>query len=68
MSKDHSSEHPSKRDQQSGELSLRLGKNAGLDLRLKLTTGGILAVAALVSSILLSTAVLVGTAVHEGKR
>jgi len=55
-------------DQHTGELSLRLGRNAGLDLKLRLSTRGILAVAALVSSILLSTAVLVGVAIHEGKR
>ena len=55
-------------DEQTGELSLRLGKNAGLDLKLRLTTRGVLAVAALVSSILLSTAVLVGVAVDQGKR
>ncbi|WP_126174023.1 hypothetical protein [Altericroceibacterium xinjiangense] len=53
---------------QEGELSLRLGKSVSLDLRLRVTSPGILSVGALVSSILLSTAALVAVAVREGKR
>jgi hypothetical protein len=37
-------------------------------MRVRLTTGGILAVGGLVSSILLSTAVLVAVSVREGRR
>ncbi len=37
-------------------------------MRVKLTSRGILAIGGLVSSILLSTAVLVAVAVREGKR
>jgi len=57
--------HPS---QQQARLTLRMGRNVGLDMRLRLTAQGILAVGGLVSSILLSTAVLVAVAVREGKR
>ncbi|WP_121114450.1 hypothetical protein [Croceibacterium ferulae] len=53
---------------QSGEISLWMGKNVGLDLRVKLTSGGILAIGGLVSSILLSTAVLVAVSVRESHR
>lgn len=52
---------------QTGEVSLRLGRQAGLDVKLRLTSGGILSIGALVSGILLSTAVLVAVAVRESK-
>ena len=68
MKSDNSNSTPAKPVRQIGEISLRLGRNAGLDMRVKLTSGGLLAIGGLVSSILLSTAVLVAVAVREGKR
>jgi hypothetical protein len=53
---------------QTADLSLKLGKRVGLDMRVRLTSAGILSVGALVSGILLSTAVLVAVAVREGRR
>lgn len=52
---------------QTGEVSLRMGQHAGLDVKVKLTSRGILAIGGLVSSILLSTAVLVAIAVRESR-
>lgn len=46
--------------------SIRLGKRSRLDARIAVTSGGLLAIGALVSSILLSTAVLVHVAVRDG--
>jgi hypothetical protein len=51
---------------QRAKLTLRLGKRARLCARVEMTSEGLLAVGALVSSILLSTAVLVGVSVREG--
>lgn len=44
------------------DVSLMVSKRAGLKARAEITTGGLLSVAALVSTILLSTAVLVHVA------
>lgn len=68
MKNDKTTSTPAEPVRQTGEISLRLGRNAGLDMRVKLTSRGILAIGGLVSSILLSTAVLVAVAVREGKR
>ena len=53
---------------QRGKLSLRIGKRARLAVRVEVTSGGLLAIGGLVSSILLSTAVLVGTAIGTPRR
>jgi hypothetical protein len=53
---------------QSARLLVRVGRRGGLALRVNVTSGGLLSIAALVSSILLSTAVLVGVSVRESKR
>ena len=53
---------------QTAEMSLWLGRQVGFDMRVKLTARGILAVGGLVSSILLSTAVLVAVSIREGDR
>lgn len=45
---------------------IRLGKRTRFDARIEVTSGGLLAIGGLVSSILLSTAVLVHVAVREG--
>jgi hypothetical protein len=44
------------------DVSLMVSKRAGLKARAEITTGGLLSIAALVSTILLSTAVLVHVA------
>jgi len=59
---------PAEPVRQSAELSLRLGKHAGLDMRVRLTSRGILAIGGLVSSILLSTAVLVAVSLRDAQR
>jgi hypothetical protein len=46
--------------------TIRLGKRHRLDARIEVTSGGLLAIGGLVSSILLSTAVLVHVAVRDG--
>ncbi len=53
---------------QRGKLSLRIGKRARLAVRVEVTSGGLLAIGGLVSSILLSTAVLVGAATGTPRR
>ncbi|WP_428968827.1 hypothetical protein ACQR50_14315 [Sphingomonas sp. Xoc002] len=50
---------------QKGVLRLSAGRAVDLRLKLNLTSGGLLAVGGLVSSILLSTAVLVGVATRH---
>ncbi len=57
---------PSPRRLQRAKLLLRFGRRTRLSLRIEVTSDGLLAVGALVSSILLSTAVLVGVSVREG--
>ncbi len=59
---------PTEPVRQTAEMSLWLGKQVGLDMRVRLTSRGILAVAGLVSSILLSTAVLVAVSIREADR
>ena len=51
---------------QRATLSVGLGHKAGLTATVKVTNGGLLSIATLVSSILLSTALLVHVAVSEG--
>ena len=53
---------------QHAEVSLMLGRDAGFKARAEITNGGLLSIAALVSSILLTTTVLVHVAVRDGKR
>ena len=53
---------------QRAEVSLMVTKDAGLRARAEITSGGLLAVAGLVSAILLSTAVLVHVAVRASRR
>ncbi|MCF6367319.1 hypothetical protein [Rhizobium halophilum] len=53
---------------QHAEVSLMFGRNAGFKARAEITNGGLLSIAALVSSILLTTTVLVHVAVRDGKR
>ena len=52
---------------QRAEVSFKATKEAGLNARAEITNGGLLSVAVLVSSILLSTAVLVHAARKNGK-
>jgi len=47
---------------------VRLGRSVRLKARLNLTPAGIWAIAGLVSGILLSTSVLVATAIREARR
>lgn len=51
---------------QTAEVTLAAGKGFRLDARVAVTSVGLVAIGALVSSILLSTAVLVRVAVREG--
>lgn len=53
---------------QRAEVSLMLRPDAGFRARAEITNGGLLSIAVLVSSILLSTAVLVHVAVQDGRR
>lgn len=60
---------PPPRDRtQRAKLTFRVGKRTRLSARVEVTSEGLLAIGGLVSSILLSTAVLVRVAVREGKR
>ncbi len=52
----------------SADVSLMINKDAGFKARAEITNGGLLAVAGLVSAILLSTAVLVHVAVTASRR
>ncbi|WP_242146160.1 hypothetical protein [Sphingomonas sp. BAUL-RG-20F-R05-02] len=49
-------------------VSLALGRHAGLSATVKVTSGGLLSIAGLVSTVLLSTAVLVHVAVRSSAR
>ena len=53
---------------QRAEVSLMVRPDAGFRARAEITNGGLLSIAVLVSSILLSTSVLVHVAVRDGKR
>jgi len=65
---EQSASGPAEPVHQTGEVSLRMSEHAGFDMKVKLTSRGILAIGGLVSSILLSTAVLVAISVREGNR
>jgi hypothetical protein len=47
---------------------MMFNKDAGLKAKVEVSNGGLLSIAALVSSILLTTSVLVHVAVRDGKR
>jgi hypothetical protein len=47
-------------------VTLALGRDAGLNATVKVTSGGLLSIAGLVSTVLFSTAVLVHLAVRTG--
>lgn len=53
---------------QEARARIRLGRRSRFDAQLSVTSGGLLAIGALVSSILLSTAVLVHVAVRDGSK
>lgn len=53
---------------QEARARIRLGKHSRFDARVSVTSGGLLAIGALVSSILLSTAVLVHVAVRDSAK
>lgn len=55
-------------ERQRAEVSFTVGKSTGFHASAEITNGGLLSVAALVSSILLSTAVVVHVSVHGAKR
>lgn len=55
-------------DRQRGEVHLRFGQTVDLKASVDVTSTGLLAITALVSGILLSTAVLVRSAVREERR
>lgn len=55
-------------DRQTAEASLMFTKETGFRARADISNGGLLSVAALVSSILLTTSVLVHVAVRDGRR
>lgn len=51
-----------------GKIALRIGRRTKLSVSVTVTSQGLLAIGALVSSILLSTAVIVGVATRADKR
>jgi len=53
---------------QRANATLRFGRRAKLSATVEVTSGGLLSIGALVSTILLSTAVLVHVAVKDGAR
>ncbi|KXG87443.1 hypothetical protein [Agrobacterium bohemicum] len=55
-------------DRQRAEVSLSLPKDSGLTAKAEISNGGLLSIAVLVSSILLSTAVLVHVATRDASR
>lgn len=59
---------PTAAARQRARASLRLGRGVSAAARVDVTSGGLLAIGALVSSILLATAVLVRVAVREAHR
>ncbi|MFN7093054.1 MAG: hypothetical protein ACK4P4_21190, partial [Allorhizobium sp.] len=52
---------------QYAETSLMFSKHAGFKAKAEISNGGLLSIAALVSSVLLTTTVLVHVAVRDGK-
>lgn len=59
---------PSHSDRQRSDVELRFAKAIELKASVDVSSTGLLAISVLVTGILLSTAVLVGTAVREGRR
>ena len=57
-----------KPDYQHAEIALRIGTHSGLRVTSNLTSRGLVAIGIMVSSIILSTAVLVRVVVREGPR
>ena len=55
-------------DRQTAHAKMEIGKALRLSAKTDVTVAGLLAVTVLVSGILLSTSVLVATAVREGRR
>lgn len=55
-------------ERQRAKVSMRINKHTGFEAEAEITNGGLLSIAALVSSILLSTAVLVRVAAREANR
>jgi hypothetical protein len=55
-------------DRQRGEVEVRIWKGLEFKAKVDVSARGLLAITALVSGILLSTAVLVSGAVREGRR
>lgn len=55
-------------DRQRVEVRLRFGRACEFEAKVDVSSTGLLAITALVSGILLSTAVLVRSAVREGRR
>ena len=55
-------------DRQRAEVSLSLPRDSGLTAKAEISNGGLLSIAVLVSSILLSTAVLVHVATRDASR
>lgn len=55
-------------DRQRSEIQLRFGRAVDIKASADVSSAGLLAIAVLVSGILLSTAVLVRSAVREGRR
>jgi hypothetical protein len=58
---------PAHGERQRAEVEIRVSKNAGLRASVDVSSGGLLSIAALVSSILLSTAVLVHVATRDAR-
>lgn len=58
---------PAHGERQRAEVEIRVSKDAGLRASVDVSSGGLLSIAALVSSILLSTAVLVHVATRDAR-
>ena len=58
---------PTRVERQRAEVEISFTKNAGLRASVDVSSGGLLSIAALVSSILLSTAVLVHVATRDAR-
>ena len=55
-------------DRQTARATIRIGRAVELDAQADLSTAGLIGIAMLVSGILLSTSVIVGTAIRESRR
>jgi hypothetical protein len=58
---------PAHGERQRADVEIRVSKDAGLRASVDVSSGGLLSIAALVSSILLSTAVLVHVATRDAR-